>query len=274
MLLRALARWSPAVLAGSGFCVNIAVISVLSAGLISSVRADTLVIQGSTTFNARLMEPYQRAIESMAGVNLKIIPNKSQNGLTALLAGRADLAMISSPLETELSTMRLPELAGALEQLQGHLITNTRVSFAVHPSNPVRKASLETLRRVLLGEIVNWRELGGPDLPIKVAFVGKAGGVTQTVISQVLDNKQIRAALTLPLNSAEQVVKVVEQEPGAMGLAQVRLVAEKNLPEIATDATVAQVLMLVTLGRPSVAASGVIEAARTIASKRLAASDF
>lgn len=54
MLLRALARWSPAALTSFGFCANIVVISVLSAGLISSALADTLVIQGSTTFNARL----------------------------------------------------------------------------------------------------------------------------------------------------------------------------------------------------------------------------
>ena len=243
-------------------------------GWMTPAVAETLVVHGSTTFNTRLMEPYQRAIEAMAGVSLSVIPNKSLNGLTALIEGRADLAMISSPLETELTAMRASRNGAALDRLKGHLITNTRVAFAVHPSNPVRKATLETIRRILLGEITNWRDLDGPDLPIKVAFVGKAGGVTQTVQSQVLDGKPITAADPLPLNSAEQVVKVVAQEPGAIGLAQVRLLVEKNLPEISTDATIAQVLLLVTLGEPTPAAREVIEAARKIASKRLAASQF
>ena len=242
-------------------------------GWMSPAVGETLVVQGSTTFNTRLMEPYQRAIEAMAGVSLSVIPNKSLNGLTALIEGRADLAMISSPLETEITAMRASN-ATAIDRLKGHLITNTRVAFAVHPSNPIRKATLETVRRILLGEINNWRELDGPDLPIKVAFVGKAGGVTQTVQSQVLDGKAITAADPLPLSSAEQVVKVVAQEPGAIGLAQVRLLVEKNLPEISTDATIAQVLLLVTLGEPTPAAREVIEAARKIASKRLAASEF
>ena len=236
--------------------------------------AQTLIVQGSTTFNTRLMEPYQHTIESMSGVKLRVIPNKSLNGLSALMEGRADLAMISASLEAEVQTMRAGNSNLPLDRLKGHLIANTRISFAVHPSNPVRKASMEAMRRILTGEIVNWRELDGPDLPIKLVFVGKAGGVTQTVQAQVLDGQAIKAANQLPMASAEQVVKVVEQEPGALGLAQVRLVSERNLPELATDATIAQVLMLVTLGEPSAAANEVIEAARKIASKRLAASEF
>ena len=38
-------------------------------------------------------------------------------------------------------------------------------------------------------------------------------------------------------NPGSVVVKVVEQEPGALGLAQVRLVSEHKLAEIATEAT-------------------------------------
>ena len=67
--------------------------------------AEPLVIQGSTTFNARLLAPYKSAIESMSGVALTVIPNKSANGLIALLEGRADMAMISAPLEKEIASL-------------------------------------------------------------------------------------------------------------------------------------------------------------------------
>ncbi len=239
-----------------------------------ATAAETVIVQGSTTFNDRLMEPYQRSIETMAGVALKIIPNKSMNGLTALLDGRADLAMISSPLETELAALRATKTAASPDRLIGHAIANTRIAFAVHPNNLVRKVNMETIRRILLGDISNWRDLGGPDLPIKVAYVGKAGGVTHTVQAQVIDGREIGAKHPLPMSSAEQVVKVVEQEPGAIGLAQVRLIAARNLPELETEGTISQVLILVTLGEPTSVIANVIEAARKIASKRLAETNY
>ena len=247
---------------------------VLAACCLGSMpaTAETVIIQGSTTFNSRLLEPYKAAIESMAGLSLQVIPNKSLNGLIALLDGRAHLAMVSAPLEKELVPLRASYNASALGRLQGHQIANSRIAFALHPSNPVRKASLDTIRRILAGNIVNWHEIGGPDLPIRVVFVAKAGGVTQTVQSRLLDDGPIAAAHPIPLASPEQVIKVVEQESGALGLAQIRLVAARSLPELATDETIEQHLVLVTLGEPSTAAQAVIEAARKIAQQRLALS--
>src|SRR5262249_30326094 len=69
----------------------------------SASLADTLIVQGSTTFGRRLMEPFKSEIEAKSGHVLTIIPNKSMPGLVALLEGRAHLAMISASLETERS---------------------------------------------------------------------------------------------------------------------------------------------------------------------------
>ena len=180
--------------------------------------------------------------------------------------------MLSVPLETELKTLRTSLNSLSIDRLQSHEIANTRIAFALHPSNPVRQASLATVRRILTGNIVNWHEIGGPDLPIRVVFVAKAGGVTQTVQSRLLDEGPIAAAHPIPMGSPEQVIKVVEQEAGALGLAQIRLVAARKLPELTTDETIEQHLVLVTLGAPTMAAQAVIESTRKIAQHRLAVS--
>lgn len=246
-------------------------ISGLIAGLAPvQARAETLVIQGSTTFNTRLLEPYQKLLEEMAKVDLQVFPNKSLNGLLAILEGRADLAMISAPLQAELPVLRAMANGRAVERLQAHEIARTRVAFAVNPSNPVRATTLETIRRVLRGEIANWRDLGGADLPLRVAFVAKAGGVTQTVQDQLLKGESVRPTHPIPLATPMQVVKVVEQESDVLGIAQIRLAADRKLAELSTDATVEQLLYIVTLDQPSPAAKRVIDAARLIAEKRLA----
>src|SRR5262245_4723498 len=72
----------------------------------SAAIADTLIVQGSTTFSRRFMEPFEAEIEAKSGHELTVIPNKTTPGLIALLEGRAHLAMISASLETEIAILQ------------------------------------------------------------------------------------------------------------------------------------------------------------------------
>src|SRR5438105_1096211 len=74
--------------------------------LIVSAQADTLILQGSTTFSRRLMDSHQAAIEAASGHELTVIPNKSTPGLIALMEGRAQMAMISAPLASEIEVLK------------------------------------------------------------------------------------------------------------------------------------------------------------------------
>ena len=42
----------------------------------------------------------------------------------------------------------------------------------VHKSNPVASLNKTQLKGIATGKIVNWNEVGGPDLPIKVVVTG------------------------------------------------------------------------------------------------------
>lgn len=246
--------------------VTVATFIFLLLASLSLAPADSFIVQGSTTFTARLMVPYQAAIEGASGHTLSVIPNKSINGLIALLEGRTDLAMISAPIEGELELLRSINPNLSFENLKVFEISRVRVAFAVHPSNPVRSASLDAIRKVLLGEISNWKELGGPDLQIRPVIVREGGGVTVTVQAKLLDG-QPAAPSVIRVQTPNQVLKIVEQEPGALGVSQLVLVRKHGFPEIVTSRPIEQVLSLVTLGSPSNAIKSVIDAARTIANR-------
>ena len=62
-----------------------------------------------------------------------------------------------------------------------------------------------------------------------------------------------------------QVVRVVAQEPGAIGITQLAIVNSSSGVEIVTDEPIEQILSLVSLDDPSPAASATIEAFRRIA---------
>ncbi len=66
-----------------------------------------------------------------------------------------------------------------------------------------------------------------------------------------------------------QLVQVIEQEPGALGFAQLSLVRQRGIPELATDRPLQTTLSFVTLGEPTPAMRSVIDAARRIADKAM-----
>ena len=226
--------------------------------------AETLILQGSSTFNSYLMLPYQHDIEAAAGHTLKVIPNKSSTGLIALLEGRAHLAMISASLESELAQLQpsRPDLPYHL--LHSYLISKVRIAFSINRDNPVRSVTLPQIRQVLGGEIDNWRELGGPDLPIQVVSVNDGGGVNRTIEDTLFKGRRITPRHPINVEFGSQVPTAVEQNRGALGLAQLSEVRRHGLSELKTKQFIEQSLYLISLNEPSDAMGEVINATRSV----------
>src|SRR5262249_47371594 len=142
----------------------------------------------------------------------------------------------------------------------------TRIAFAVNAANPIRSTNHQTMQRVLLGEIKNWRDLGGLDLPIRVVMVRDGGGVQNSVETILLAGKQIQAENPVRAQVSSQVVKLVEQEPSALGLVQLGVLRKSKVPELMLDPPVVQVLNLVTFDEPTAAVRAVIDSVRQVAS--------
>ena len=243
-----------------------AIVVCLSA---SPLAAEAVSIQGSTIVNARIIEPHRGEIEAFSGRRLVVIPNKSIHGLTALLEGRADMAMISSALDGEAAVVLLKRPELPIGRLQSFEIARTRVAFAAHPTNPVKSLTLDQLRQILLGRIESWKDVGGRDQAIVTVSVQPGGGVPTTVRSELLAGRPFAPGRLVEVEASHHVVKVVEQEEGALGITQLGLIQAGRVTELATDAKIEQQLNLVTLGHPTAAQLAVIEAARRVAAARL-----
>jgi phosphate transport system substrate-binding protein len=251
---------------GRSFVMNRYVVLLAACFVIvaQNVRAEQFVVQGSTTFYDRIMTSHLPEIERVSKQTLVVIPTKTSLGLLALFEMQADFAMISTELKNEVADLKGTNPDLTFDNLQTFKITNTRMAFAVHPSNPVRSVSASVMRRILVGEITNWREIGGEDKPIRLVFVRDGGGVQTSVQGQLLEGAAIRAPDEIRVQVGTQVLKVVEQEPGALGISQLGLVRRSSAAELLTDVAVDQTLSLVTLGPPTAAMRSVIGAAQHI----------
>jgi phosphate transport system substrate-binding protein len=245
---------------------TLAVLSVLGMLGNPAAAADVLTIQGSSTFSTNILTPNEAAIEAISGQSIKIVGIRSDIGLLRLLARQAEFAVISTSLRHAIDALRPNNPDLPYDRLMAFPVSQVRVAFAVHPDNPVRKASMQQIRQVLSGQVTNWKQLGGPDLPIRVTYVQPGGGVTLCVAGQLFNGQQFTPANAIRVAFGAQVVKVVEQEPRALGIAQLGLVQEHQLPELTTDRVIEQELSLVTLGEPTPEQQTVINAVRKVVS--------
>ncbi|WP_253713207.1 substrate-binding domain-containing protein [Bradyrhizobium sp. WD16] len=241
-------------------CVAVVVAAAAAAGLVAPAPA--LTLQGSTTFTMTVVEPHAKAVEDETGIGLEIIPNKSSLGLLALFEHKADLAMISAGLAKEIQLLKEIHPDLPFEQLNAAEIARTRAAFVVHPANPVRRLPLASIRRILTGEVVNWKAFGGADLPIRVVVVRTGGGVLASVEAALLGSGHISTPDAIRVQVGTQILKVVAQEPAALGITQFGLVRRGSAVELETDQPIEQILSLVSLGEPSSDDRRVIEAMR------------
>lgn len=229
--------------------------------------AKPYVVQGSTTFAHRIMEPFAGVIEASSGHKLTVVPTKSSQGLLALFEKRCDFAMISGPLKNEIADLRKTNPDLPFDQLKTFDILSVHMAFAINRDNPVHHVSDADMRRILLGESVNWREVGGADLPISIVMVSEGGGVQSSIENEFLGGRHIKAAKPIMVQVSSQVAKITAITPAALGLSQAGIVRSANVAELKTDTAIEQHLTLVTLGDPTPEMRKVIDAARNAMNK-------
>lgn len=86
----------------------------------------------------------------------------SSTSVAMLLNGKVSFAELSRPLRD--SEYKEAQARGiTLKQIP---IAYDGIVFFVHPSLPVQQISVNQIREMMLGKITNWKEIGGPDLPV------------------------------------------------------------------------------------------------------------
>jgi ABC-type phosphate transport system substrate-binding protein len=246
--------------------LSVSVAALVAVHVSSIACAETVRLVGATTFNSEIMEPYKEEIERESGHKILLLPSRTAQGLLALFDGD-HIAMSSAKTENVIAELKRTRPELPYQQLRTVNITRTRAAFSAHVDNPVRHLDRISLPLVLTGKIDNWEQLGWRDRPIKLVMVRLGGGVQLTIETQL--GIKVAAPQIIRVQISSQVNKVVEQEPGALGLAQIENIKHQKVAELTTDDLFSQELNLVTLGAPTPAAQAVIDAViKIVADKR------
>ncbi|MEG1458451.1 MAG: phosphate ABC transporter substrate-binding protein [Acetivibrio sp.] len=165
----------------------------------------TITMAGSTS-----MEKFATALsEAFMGLNNKITINSeyigSSAGVEALIAGSADIGNSSRALkDTEIA-------AGVVE----NKVAIDGIAVIVDKNNTITNLTKEDLAKIYKGEVRNWSELGGSDMPVVV--VGReAGSGTRGAFEELLAVEE-QCAYANELDSTGAVMAKVASTKGAIG---------------------------------------------------------
>lgn len=128
--------------------------------------------------------------------------------------GVADRRMKDSDLE-KIAAAGVPELRDTGNET---VLGLDGIAVITHPNNPVRDLSSLDVARIWAGEITNWRELGGGDMPIKVKSFGEGSGDRAVLLDGLVrPNGRDETVEVTRFSAYQDMIDSVMAEPGAVG---------------------------------------------------------
>ncbi len=238
---------------------------LLLASLVSGAAlAETLEISGGTTPIKEVLEPKSGELKLSTGVELKFSGVGTGRGLLALIEGKVSVATVGDTLVDSVSAAQKAARAEGREiKVPGNLvfaeIGSDELVVIVHKSNPVGELSKGQLKDIATGKIANWKEVGGPDLPIKVVTTEPSLAPGQFFKKVMMDGADYAKGAT-EVRSPKEVITWVSRNPGGFGAAaDVFMKAAPGDAKVVKAPTIVRPLGLITIGQPSGAAQKVVD---------------
>ena len=173
----------------------------------------TVTTGGSTSVESVVGAFIEAFREMYPDVDVTYDPTGSGAGITGASEGTLDIGLSSRALHDD--ETGLEETTFALDG----------IAIIVNNENTVEDLTLEQIKGLATGEITNWSEVGGPDMP--VVLVGReAGSGTRDGFESIVDVEDA-CVYSQELTSTGAVIAAVASNPNAIGYASLSAVDDQ-----------------------------------------------
>ncbi|MCL0094544.1 phosphate ABC transporter substrate-binding protein [Dehalococcoidales bacterium] len=198
--------------------IGIAVAVLLVTGLVivgwPAPAEERVVVGGSTSVYVVATLLAERFEEKHPEIVVEAHSVGSTAGIVGAHEGTFDIGMSSRWLEGDEPGWGLKEF----------VICHDAIAAIVHPANPVEGLTMDELRKIFLGEITNWKEVGGKDLEITV-IIREAGSGTRAAFEDIV-HEDIDPAEDVILKGTGAVRAGVAGDQSAIGYITIAAVDE------------------------------------------------
>jgi len=166
-----------------------------------------LTISGSGTTTSILSAIEPRFEASVPSYNLDILPGTGTGeGVKGLVQGVLDVAAMARPPKEE-------EAAQGVEYLE---FGQSGVAILTHPGVDVANLTTAQVKALFSGEVTNWSEVGGPDLPL-ILYVRDSGDSSTNALRQAVLGDVPFPETAPVLTSQTDMQAIVTGTPGGVG---------------------------------------------------------
>jgi len=177
----------------------------------SSSHAQMLQIKGSDTLINMVQRLSEVYMEKNAGKYIAVTGGGSGTGIAALINGKCDIANASRGMKSK-----------EIDNAKGNGISPKRVVIAMdgisvitNQENYVTQLTMDELGKIFRGEVTNWKEVGGDDMPINLYGRQSNSGTFVFFMEAVL--KGDYSPKMNRMNGNSQIVEAVKSDPSGIG---------------------------------------------------------
>jgi phosphate transport system substrate-binding protein len=183
---------------------------ILTTAIALTMAGGTVSIKGSDTMlilNQRWAEEYSRVSPSSS---VAVTGGGSSIGIRAFINGVTDICAASRPMKRSEVDSALSRGAVANEipvALDG-------LAIAVNKNNSVSSITMDEIRRIYVGQVTNWKQLGGPNEAIVVFGRDSNSGTFAFFQQNVLRNQNWGPQVRFLPSTSEEAREVSRTEGG------------------------------------------------------------
>jgi phosphate transport system substrate-binding protein len=181
--------------------------------LIAAAKQTTITVKGSDTMVILAQRWAEKYMAAHPETVVQVTGGGSGTGISALINGTTDICNASRPMkksEREKLKQRYNSLGVEIPAARDG------ITLYVNESNPLAELSLDQIKAIYLGEITNWKDLGGEDAKIILYGRENSSGTYVYFRDNVLKGADF-TPLTQTLPGTAAVVNAVAKDKRGIG---------------------------------------------------------
>lgn len=173
--------------------------------------ATFIQVKGSDTEVNVVQRLAENFMKKNPGYNIAVTGGGSGVGIAAIINKTTDLANSSRPMkDSEIAQAK----ANGVNPI-GVVFAVDGLSVIVNPKNTVKSLTMDQIGQIYRGELTNWKQVGGPDLPITLYGRQPNSGTfvffREAVVRGDYSNKMNQ------MNGNAQILEAVKKDAGGIG---------------------------------------------------------
>lgn len=196
--------------------------------LTQGAAALDILIEG-TGDGMEIFQSLSGQFNAQSGTNRVIIPPSIGSG-----AGIAKVLQGTNPLARSARALSPEETGSGLSAMP---VARIPSAIIAHPDIRIAGLSNQQLLAIFSGDITNWRDVGGPDLRIRVHTREEADSTLSALRASMPGWKGLKISNKARAieTSTQDMIKAVIETPGAIGYAPLSQLASHRLTTLAID---------------------------------------